>query len=135
MKGLVLTRQFRDSAEDSSSQSLVYWLATDDGPMRIEITDQESVFFIRASQLDTVRMVLGKDLAWRHAQLELKCFQFPDEFAVACYFKNQRDLAYARTRLQQQSVLVFEGDVQPSGYTEPVLHRKRLEFKSIHPGG
>lgn len=27
--------------------------------------------------------------------------------------------------------LVFEGKAQPSGYTEPVLHRKRLEFKAI----
>ncbi len=26
--------------------------------------------------------------------------------------------------------LVFEGAAQPSGYTEPVLHRKRLEFKA-----
>jgi len=26
--------------------------------------------------------------------------------------------------------LVFEGRIQPSGYTEPVLHQKRLEKKS-----
>jgi malate synthase len=28
--------------------------------------------------------------------------------------------------------LVLEGDIQPSGYTEPVLHRKRLEFKAAN---
>ena len=34
---------------------------------------------------------------------------------------------------QAAKELVFEGDIQPSGYTEPVLHRKRLEFKALHP--
>ena len=28
--------------------------------------------------------------------------------------------------------LVFDGVNQPSGYTEPILHRRRLEFKSIY---
>ncbi|MEO0327181.1 MAG: malate synthase G [Pseudomonadota bacterium] len=31
---------------------------------------------------------------------------------------------------QAAKELVFEGEAQPSGYTEPVLHRKRLEFKA-----
>lgn len=111
----MLTRQFRDSGQErNSSQSLVFWLSTDDGPVRAEFTDQESVFFVRASQLDSVRMILGKRLAWRYAELNLRCYQFPDQQAIACYFRSQRDLAYARTVLQQQSIMIFESDVRPT---------------------
>ncbi len=124
-KGFLLTRQLRDAERGASEsknapgdmpngQSLIYWLATDEGPLRVEITDQESVFFVRSSELDTLRMVLGRDISWRHAQLELRCFHYPDESAVACYFLNQRDLAYARTLLRQQSVSVYEGDIRPT---------------------
>jgi malate synthase len=37
----------------------------------------------------------------------------------------EKSIAY-----QAAEELIFEGNAQPNGYTEPVLHRKRLEMKA-----
>jgi malate synthase len=33
---------------------------------------------------------------------------------------------------QAASALIFEGEEQPSGYTEPLLHAHRLKLKEAH---
>ena len=111
LQGLILTRQWRDS---DSGQSLIYWLATNEGPVRIEFPDQESVFFIPASSLPRAKPVLATQLKWRSAPLELRCFSETDEPAIACYFRNQRDLALARTLLQNHHIPTYEADIRPT---------------------
>ena len=52
--------------------------------------------------------------------------------------QNKNDAAYEKTAgnydtsiaFRAACDLVFDGRIQPSGYTEPVLHRRRLEKKS-----
>jgi len=111
LQGLILTRQWRDSA---SGQSLVYWLATNEGPVKIEFPGQESVFFIPESSFVKAEPVLSTQLKWRSAPLELRCFSEKDEPAIACYFRNQRDLGLARALLQNHHIPTYEADIRPT---------------------
>ena len=85
LHGLILTRQWLDSV---GGQSFVYWLATNEGPVRIKFLGKESVFFIAASSIRKAESVLAAQLMWRNAAAELRCFSETDEPAIACYFRN-----------------------------------------------
>lgn len=109
-KGLILSRQWRDQGD---GQNLVFWLASDKGPVRVEIRGEESVFFVAAGVLKRVSSVIGRQLKWRHAEIDLRCFHTGDP-VIACYFRGQRDLGFARELLQQNGLHPFEADVRPS---------------------
>ena len=111
LTGLVLTRQWQDTGGE---QQLVYWLSTDLGPVRVEISGQESVCFVAENHLANVQKLLQGQLNFRHRTLELRCFSDPSNPAVACYFRSQRDLGFARALLQQHAIPVFEADVRPT---------------------
>ncbi len=111
LKGLLLSRQWDDGA---AGQALVYWLATEAGPVRIEVTAQESVLFIDQKDIESAHRLLDSRVGWRHARIELRCFSEPEDLAAACYFRNQRDLGLARGLLQGQGIPAFEADIRPT---------------------
>ena len=82
--------------------------------MRLEFAGQESVLFIGQANLERAKVLLNTGLKWRHQKIELNCFGTEKETAIACYFRNQRDLGLARTVLQQHEISAYESDVRPT---------------------
>ena len=109
--GFILTRQW---VETDEGQDLVFWLASPQGPIRVQVSEQESVFFIARADLERVQTILGNHLRWRSAPLKLKTFAAGQEVAVACYFPNQKRLNLARAKLAQADIRLYESDVRPT---------------------
>ena len=107
---MILTRQWRDDAE---GQSLIFWLATEKGPARVQISQTESVFFIAENDRHRVVKCLDGLVSWRYSEVDLKCLR-SGEPCLACYFSCQRDLGFARRLLEQNDILIFEGDLRPT---------------------
>lgn len=109
VEGFVLTRQWHD---ETDGQALIFWLATDGGPVQLHMSREESVFFIAARDLREATAVLARGVAFRHATVPLETFASDD--AVACYFASQKDLGIARARLDEVGIKVLEGDIRPT---------------------
>jgi len=56
-KGFILSRQWQETED---GQDLIFWLASDQGPIRIQLSAQESVFFIRHSDLEKSTIAAGQ---------------------------------------------------------------------------
>jgi len=104
--GFLISRQWRDT-----QQGLVlrYWCHTINGPLLVEQTNQEGVFFIEAPFLNKA-LRLSHKLLHRHRPLALKSFS---QHAVsAFYFTSQRNLRNAATLLKDNNIEPLEADVR-----------------------
>ena len=97
--GFLLTRGWRDTAK---GVELSYWCATEDGPVRLVIEEQEAVCFVDRAQL----LSLPRDVRRQARELKL----LTGEPVDALYFRHQRDLQ----ALRQTDVALAESDVRPA---------------------
>lgn len=109
VSGLVLTRQWTDSPE---GLSLVFWLATDEGPVRFEAPGQEAVCFFPAELRARVEAALPEPDGWRIGATRLRDFERRPVSAL--YFKSRRRLFDGRDRLAARGVPLMEADVRPT---------------------
>lgn len=109
-EGFILSRQFKDH---QNRQDLIFWLVTDGEPIQVVLQQQPSVFFIAESDLAKTITLLSDIRGFTHEALALKTF-FVGDAAVALYFRNQRELHFARTRLESADISAYETDLRPT---------------------
>ncbi|HIP81822.1 MAG TPA: DNA polymerase II [Leucothrix mucor] len=117
MKGFLLTRQWQDirqgtgrnlnkEPDTNNGIELVFWVATDSGPVRLVITHQQAVCFIRAQN----KINLPKNI--QRKSLKLK--DFNHEPVDGLYFNQQRDLNQLRDILSYDKTQLYESDIKPT---------------------
>ncbi len=104
--GFILTRQWKDSRQ---GLVLKYWLHTPQGPLLVEQTQQEGIFFIEAQHLENA-LSLTKERLHRTRPLALKSFS--QQPVTGFYFTHQRDLRAAANRLKENGIEPLEADVR-----------------------
>ena len=112
MQGFVLSRHNQDTEQGIN---LIYWLVTDDGPVCLRQTKQESVCFLPASAQPHAQkllqsMGLSKSI-WRLEAIALKTFQ--QEPAVALYMTNHKLFQQTCSVLRDAGIGLMEQDIQP----------------------
>ena len=100
----LLTRQWRDSADGIE---LVFWAWSAQGPLRLVITGQEAVCFVRrgAASARDVPVARRREVALRTME---------GEPVDALYFGQQRDLARMRERARDTGSPLYESDLKPA---------------------
>jgi DNA polymerase-2 len=109
-EGFILSRQFKDRQD---GQELIFWLVTDGEPLQVVLPQQPSVFFIAESDLVETIKLLSDIKGYTHEAVKLKTFSTADA-AVALYFPSQRELYFARTRLENADISAYEADLRPT---------------------
>lgn len=106
--GFILTRQWRDTADGTE---IDFWLATDDGPRQIRLTEQDSVAFAPADQAPQIERFLARIRGAYWKPLPLKTFK--QQPVIGVYCKQYKQLLGLERELANQGIKLLEADVRP----------------------
>ena len=104
--GTLLTRQIIDTPK---GMVIKLWLQTKEGPLLVEQTAQEGVFFIEDTHVSTA-LKLTQSLLHRTRPLKLKSFL--QQTVTGFYFTNQKNLRRAAKLLKEHGIEALESDVR-----------------------
>ena len=107
--GFVLTKQWHDR---QGQMILVYWLATDEGPIRLEFNQQKAVLFVRERDLSQILSWMNRKNVYSHRIVSLKTFS--QSAVVACYCDSYQDLLTLRSHCKSLGIRLYEEDIRPA---------------------
>ena len=104
IKGFILTSNFMDS---TSGVEINIYISTDNGPVKVVITNFRPVFFIESKHKS---LKIPKLLERKNVGLK----SFTKQDVDALYFSKQSDLYTARDFLNENGIRTFESDIRPN---------------------
>jgi DNA polymerase-2 len=104
--GTIISRQWHDI---HNVLVLKYWLHTQQGPVLVELLDQEGIFFVENSSLENALMLTRK---WVNRTRSLDLKSFSQQPVTGFYFSNQKNLKQAASTLKDYGIEPLEADVR-----------------------
>ncbi|HEY7772335.1 MAG TPA: DNA polymerase II [Marinagarivorans sp.] len=107
IQAFILTRQWRDTP---NGIALEFWCASDNGPVCIEVTQQEAVAFVRHKDLPRISLLL-KPNHFRRGNNTFKNYR--DDAICPIYFNSYRSARDTAFLLEKHKISVWEADIRP----------------------
>ncbi|RYF61307.1 MAG: DNA polymerase II [Comamonadaceae bacterium] len=108
LRGFILTRNWRDLPDGTEIE---YYLATDEGPKTVLLTQQTSVAFLSARHRSSAQATLANLQGVEVKELDLKTFD--QEPVLGVYARRFRDLGKLAPALQPLGIPLYEADLRP----------------------
>ena len=109
IKAFLLTRQVFDT---DAGIKIEFWFSTEQGPLKVVITRQQVLFFIRQTDAGSVKTLLTNMSDYEIKNIQLKNFE--NEKMAAVYFNSQQQFYRARDLLKENNIRCNEADIRPA---------------------
>ncbi|SEK65635.1 DNA polymerase II [Halomonas daqiaonensis] len=106
--GFILTRHWVDTPRGID---VTFWLATDEGPLKVRLPAQSSVAFLPAEQRERAEGALAGEQGASLRELEL-C-DFHRRPVLGLYCRQSRQLSALERRLKEAGLELYEADIRP----------------------
>ena len=109
LRGFLLTRNWRDTPR---GVELEYWFASEQGPLRVLLSGEHSVFFLPVRDQERAQAALPTDIAVTFKEVKLRDFTMQP--VTGLYFRSYREARRCADLLVEAGLDPLEADINPA---------------------